>query len=169
MSGLCPRVLAGVGPLVAGNRPIRFRHCSFSAGYRTSAGPSALRGAKACVQRDHLAAMPSISSIELERTPSWMTREISAVLNNLQSSAARWRFSTCLKNPCADIGLARRWCRRPLSCPSSLRDFLCSLSRSCPLVGSLERTQSLHTSGEYSLGFHIKFRVQFGQHLDRDL
>lgn len=126
-------------------------------------------GAKTCVQRDHPSAKPSFSSIGLKRTPAWMTRDISEVLNNLHIAAARWRFSTCCKNLCADIGLARRWRRRLLSCPSSLRNFLCSLSRSCPLVGTLERTQSSTPLVNYSLEFHIKFRVQFGQRLHRDL
>ncbi len=59
----------------------------------------------------------------VNRTPSWTARDISAVLNNLQISAARWRFSTCCKNPCADMSLTRQWCRGPLSCLFPLRRF----------------------------------------------
>jgi hypothetical protein len=114
------------------------------------------------VQRDHPSAIPSIISIEPKRTPTWMTRDFSAVLNNLQISAARWRFSTCSKNPCADMPSAQQPCCAPLSCPSSLRDFFVSAL-------SERSNQSSQTSGEYSLGSRFKFRVQLGQHLHRDL
>ncbi len=74
------------------------------------------RGAKVYVQRDHPFARPSIISVGFKRAPTWVTRDIPAVINNLQTSAAIMRISTCCNNPCADISLTRQWCRAPLSC-----------------------------------------------------
>ncbi len=102
-----------------------------------------------------------------------MTRGIPAAINNLQSSAAVWRFSTCCENLCANIGLTRQRCRALLSCRTPHRDFCGrgardSSARAPRTTRAIPRQtwhQVRHEFRRYSLGFRIPFPAQMGQRL----
>ena len=108
--------------------------------------------------------------IGFNRSPAWMTRGIAAAINSLQFSAAMWQFSTCCKNPCADIGLTRQRCRAPLSCLTPPRDFLTRGARNSSAraprktraIPRRTRHQVRHEFCRCSLGSWIPFRAKMG-------
>ena len=118
------------------------------------------------LSRYHQSSLSSSSALL-----TWMTRYISAVLNNLQISTARWRFSTCCKNQCADIGFARsRTAHLYLASASSLAFSLFRSAARSPAAAP-HGTSPLHSGARVidSPGLRVTFRTPLGQGLLRDL